>query len=110
MCDEPTYENETWLDASSDHFTLHFLPGTAADQDQHKIADRLEAAYDEIRDALGITSEPLLTVNMSPSRNAAYEFGFGFGLRFSQHRQRADDLGYVGACNGPGLPFTRCLL
>jgi hypothetical protein len=95
MCDEPTFENETWLDATSDHFTLHFLPGTAADQDQNKIASRLETAYDEIRSALGITAEPHLTVNMSPSRTAAYEFGFGFGRVWGQANRY--DVVYTGA-------------
>lgn len=97
MCDEPMFQDATWHDSTSDHFTLHYLPGTAADQDKWKIVERLEGAYTEITSALGITTEPKITVNLSPSRNAAWWFGYGYGRVWGQANRY--DVIYNGAAD-----------
>lgn len=79
MCDEPTYSGTSWQTTTSEHFSLSALPGTPGDTERAAIAARLEAAYADIRTALGITAEPHLTVNLSPSRNAAVAHNRGFG-------------------------------
>jgi hypothetical protein len=78
-CDENPYVGATWQSYASPHFTLNYLPNTPADTDHLVIANRLELAYADIRTQLGITAEPSLTINLSPSRTAAATFGLGFG-------------------------------
>jgi len=80
LCDDAAYADTTWQTASSPHFVLNYLPGTAAEADRDAIAARLETAYADIRSELAIAAEPTLTVNLSPNRNAALEYGLGFGV------------------------------
>lgn len=95
MCDEPAYGGATWQTTTTGHFALSYLPGTVADAEQDAIARRLEAAYEDIRSALGVTAEPTITVNLSPSRNAAYAHNRGFGRAWPQSNRY--DVIYTGA-------------
>lgn len=79
MCDDATHTDAAWTSQSSSHFNLSFPAGSPADLEQAAIVTRLEAAYADIRTQLGITAEPLLTVNLSPSRVAAQANGKGMG-------------------------------
>jgi hypothetical protein len=78
-CDDDAFAGVTWQSYASQHFTLSYLPNTPAEVDRQVIAARLEAAYADIRAQLGITAEPSLTINLSPSRIAATAHGRGFG-------------------------------
>ena len=79
MCDDATYTGAAWKSQSSSHFNLSFPAGSPADLEQAAIVTRLEAAYADIRTQLGITAEPQLTVNLSPSRIAAQANGKAMG-------------------------------
>lgn len=79
VCDDATYTDAAWKSQSSAHFNLSFPAGSPADVEQAAIATRLEAAYADIRSQLGITAEPQLTVNLSPSRVAAAANGKAMG-------------------------------
>jgi len=79
LCDDSTYAGMTWQTASSPHFVLNYLPNTVAQYHRSAIISRLESAYADIRDKLGISVQPTLTVNLSPNRTAAAAYGFGFG-------------------------------
>src|SRR3954469_24232248 len=79
MCDEATYTDAPWTTVSSTHLSLSFPAGTAADLDRADLVMRLEAAYTDIRAQLGITTEPQVTVNLSPNRVAAEANGKGMG-------------------------------
>lgn len=78
-CDDDAFAGATWQSYGSQHFTLRYLPNTPAEVDRQVIAARLEMAYADIRAQLGITAEPLLTINLSPNRTAATAHGRGFG-------------------------------
>ncbi len=80
FCDDNAYANVTWQTYYSPHFQLNYLPNTAAATDRLAIAARLENAYTEIRANLGVTTQPIFTVNLSPSRTAATQHGRGFGV------------------------------
>jgi hypothetical protein len=95
MCDEPTYSGVSWQVLSTDHLVLSFLPGTEAAADAAAIAERLEAAYEEIRESLGVPTEPVIAINLSPSRRAAYAHNFGFGRAWPQANRY--DVVYTGA-------------
>jgi hypothetical protein len=95
FCDDSTYPNGTWLSHTSQHFTLQYLAGTAAEKDRQAIAARLENAYSDIRAQLGIAAEPGFTVNLSPSRSAALAHGRGFGRGWAD--QDRYDVIYTGA-------------
>lgn len=79
MCDDATYTDAAWKNRASSHFNLSFPAGSPADLEQAAITSRLEAAYADIRTQLGITAEPILTVNLSPSRVAAQANGKAMG-------------------------------
>lgn len=79
MCDEPALAGVTWQTHTTPHFTLSYLPGTAAESDKLAIANRLESAYAEIRANLGVTTEPTFIVNLSPNRVAATQHNKGMG-------------------------------
>lgn len=96
-CDDSTYPNVTWVSATSAHFVVNYLPGTAAEADIATILARREGAYAAIRAALGIAAEPTITVYLSPSRAAAVAKGRGLGQSFpGQDRYEAI---YTGAAN-----------
>jgi hypothetical protein len=95
MCDEPTYDTAPWTDHVSSHFWLTFPAGSAPDQDRAAITSRLEAAYTDIRTQLGISEEPTLYVNLSPSRNAANANGMGMGQGWPAYQRY--DVVYTGA-------------
>jgi hypothetical protein len=78
-CDDDAFLDATWQSHTSQHFTINYLPGTAAERDRQVIAARLETAYADIRAQLGITAEPALTINLSPSRTAARAHSVGLG-------------------------------
>ncbi len=82
MCDDPTYAGVDWATTRSSHFILYFFPGTAADHDQEKILTRLELAYGKVRDALGVQALPLISVYLSPNRQAAAAHGRAYGRAF----------------------------
>lgn len=82
MCDDPTYADVDWAIIRSSHFIIHFFPGTAADRDQQQILTRLELAYGRVRTALGVQALPLISVYLSPSRQAAAAHGRANGRAF----------------------------
>jgi hypothetical protein len=79
MCDDATYTDAPWKSQTSPHFTMSFPGGSPADLDRSALVSRLESAYADIRTQLGITLEPTVTVNLSPSRVAAQANGKGMG-------------------------------
>ena len=74
-----TASPSTWASASSQHVTIHFLPGSPAERAQGEILERLEGAYTAISGALGVTGEPTVTAYLSPSRADAVANGRGYG-------------------------------
>ncbi len=81
-CDDSTYANVSWATATSAHFSLNYLPGTAAETDAAAILAKREEAYTAIRSALGISAEPTVTLYLSPNRLAAGAKGRGLGQSF----------------------------
>jgi hypothetical protein len=79
LCDDPTYPGVAWVSATSAHFHIHYLPGTAAERDREAILNRLEKAYTEIRARLGVTATPTISVHLSPNRVAAVAHGRAMG-------------------------------
>jgi hypothetical protein len=94
-CDDNPYTGATWDSLTTQHFTLQYIPNTAAEFDRLVIARRLEAAYTDIRGKLGITDEPVFTVNLSPSRTAASANGRAFGHAWPSSGRY--DVVYTGA-------------
>ena len=70
-CDEPSFSDVDWLSSSSAHFTAYYLPGTEAERDIATILAKREAAYENIRAALGIAVTPTIAIYLSPNRTAA---------------------------------------
>lgn len=97
MCDEAPYTGATWQSLSTAHFTLSYLPGTVADEQKLEIGARLEDAYATIRAGLGVTTEPVITVNLSPSRTAAAAHGKAFGRAWPNLARY--DVVYTGAAD-----------
>jgi len=95
FCDDNAFAGATWLSYSSAHFTLNYLPGTPAETDRFAIAGRLEAAYADIRSQLGVTATPSFTVNLSPSRAAAYQHNRAYGRTWPDLNRY--DVIYTGA-------------
>lgn len=81
-CDDATHAGEPWLQAASQHFALYFFHDTAAQADQDEILAKREAAYNEIRAALGVTEEPTVSAFLTPSRLAASANGRGAGTAY----------------------------
>ncbi len=80
LCDDSSFSGVAMLTASSAHFLFNFLPGTAAEEQIETIAANRERAYANIRTALGISAEPVITVYLSPNRVAAAERKLGTGV------------------------------
>jgi hypothetical protein len=96
-CDDPTYDTAPWKDYASEHFWLSFPEGSQADFDKVAIANRLEAAYADIRSQLGVANEPTLYVYLSPSRTAAAANYMGMGQAWTGYQRY--DVVYTGAAD-----------
>ena len=94
-CDDAAHAGEAWKQTASHHFALNFFAGTPADLDQSDILAKREAAYNEIRTALGVTQEPLVTAYLTPSRLAASANGRGAGTAYPG--QNRIEVLYTGA-------------
>lgn len=97
LCDDPSYADAPWANASSLHVTINFIAGTAADRDRTEILSRLESAYQANRAALGIVATPFFTIYLSPSRTAAIAKGRAFGMSWPGEN-RAEEI-YTGAAD-----------
>lgn len=95
MCDDPTYAGVDWTVARSSHFILYYFPGTAAEHDQQAILTRLELAYGTIRTALGVQALPVISVYLSPNRQAAAAHGRAYGRAY--YGQDRYEVIYTGA-------------
>lgn len=95
MCDDPTYAGVEWSVTRSSHFILHYFAGTAAERDQDAILTRLELAYGTVRAALGVEALPLISVYLSPNRQAAAAHGRAYGRAF--YGQDRYEVIYTGA-------------
>lgn len=111
-CDESSYPAATWLSQSSAHITAYYIAGTAAESDVASVLAAREAAYASITTALGVTSEPTISVYLSPNRLAATANGKSMGNAFPG----ADrvEVVYTGAANSfevtrPGSLLARAL-
>ena len=78
-CDDPTHAATPYSSTSSGHFVAYYIPGTAAESDLAGILAAREAAYTDITTALGITTEPTISLYLSPSRAAAQAHSRGYG-------------------------------
>ena len=81
-CDDPTYVETPYSSTSSGHFTAYYIPGTAAEGDLAAIFAAREAAYADITSKLGVTTEPTISIYLSPSRVAAQAKNRGYGNAF----------------------------
>ena len=96
-CDDSTYPGVAWSSSSSEHITVYYLAGTAAERDIATILAQREQAYGAIRTALGITATPTISVYLSPNRLAAVAKSRGLGTAFpGQDRYEAI---YTGAAD-----------
>ena len=82
LCDESSFAGTDWVFSSSAHFTAYYLPGTDAERDIATILAKREAAYENIRAALGIAASPTITVYLSPNRVAAGAKGRSMGSAY----------------------------
>lgn len=112
QCDEQSYPGATWSSQSSAHITAYYIDGTAAATDVAGILAAREAAYAAITSALGITSEPIISVYLSPNRLAATANGKSLGNAFPGSDKV--EAVYTGAANSfevtrPGTLLARTL-
>ena len=81
-CDDPTYAGTDYASTASGHFVAYYIPGTAAQTDLASILAAREAAYADITSKLSITTEPTITLYLSPNRLAAQAHTRSFGNAF----------------------------
>ena len=111
-CNDPNHAGQSWSSTSSAHLVAWTLPGTAAESDVASILAAREAAYTDITTRLGITTEPTITVYLSPNRLAAAQHGKSFGGAFPG--QDRVEVVYTGSADGfeslrPGNLLARAL-
>lgn len=80
LCDDSTYADATWQAYDTEHLTLYYLPGTAAERDIVELSDAREAAYLVAAAELGLAEPASAEVYLSPNRLAAIAHHRGAGV------------------------------
>ena len=111
-CDDDTHAATPYASTAQGHFVAYYIPGTTAETDLASIFAAREAAYADITAKLGITTEPTISVYLSPSRVAAQAHSRSYGNAFPG--QDRYEVVYTGAAGSfevarPGNLLARTL-
>ncbi|NIM15478.1 MAG: hypothetical protein GTO45_26170 [Candidatus Aminicenantes bacterium] len=78
-CDDDPKSNVDFISYSSGSFTLHYLPGTAAERDREDILNKRNSVLATIENMLDIKEDRIIDIYMTPNRRAAKLHNVGAG-------------------------------